>query len=123
MKITYYTLLSEGARIVIAFRGQAIGGGALKEHERNQERYAATPAEHAIDADQLGWVWGVNVGIYGSPMECLGLVRMECQASCCRFAVVEAMAWHFKIKGALTTDPSMPRGGWAGSSPFPPCFL
>ena len=22
----------------------------------------------------LGWFWGVNVGIYGSPMECLGTV-------------------------------------------------
>ena len=27
----------------------------------------------AIYADQLGWCQGVDVGIYGSPMECLGM--------------------------------------------------
>ena len=25
-------------------------------------------------ADQLGWFWGQFIGLYGSPMECLGKV-------------------------------------------------
>ena len=35
---------------------------------------------YAIYADQLGWFWGVNIGIYGSPMECLGTVYITCHS-------------------------------------------
>ena len=34
--------------------------------------YAQTLHGTAIYADQLGWFWGVHVGIYASAMECLG---------------------------------------------------
>ena len=35
-------------------------------------RQTLTPWDCHRTADQLEWFWGVNVGIYGRPMECLG---------------------------------------------------
>ena len=56
-----------------------LGEVRLRGRERTHRRKSCTCPDAtngtAIYADQFGWLKkGVNVGIYGSPMECLGEV-------------------------------------------------